>query len=116
MPDDPRLERLKPLQSEDALGALSDPEAHAGELTAGQRWRRLRAWFSAELDAWTGRLERGGKWAKALAVIVVSMATVAGVIWRAVIFYTRPAPAEEPATGVASTTMDRVEKPKPPAP
>jgi hypothetical protein len=90
-----------------------DPEAHAGELLGGQRWRRARAWFSRELDAWTERLERGGKWAKHLAIFVTSLATVGAVLWRAVVFYTSRggAPAEQPATGVASTTIDRVEKP-----
>ncbi len=112
------LEALKAAQLEDARGKLVDPEAHEGELTAGRRWHRARLWFSAELAAWTARLERGGRWAKAVAMIVVSIATVAGVLWRAVVFYkTRGgAPAEQPATGVASTAVDRVPKPKPPLP
>jgi hypothetical protein len=103
------LERLKAAQLEDARGRIADPEAHAGELTAGGWARRARAWFSLGLDRWTPRLERLAKWVTALALVVGGLAKVIHDL-RA----TRVAPAELPKTGVASTFADRVEKPKDP--
>jgi hypothetical protein len=103
------LERLKAAWEEDARDRLADPEAHAGELTAGGRLRRARAWFSRGVTIWTPRLERLGKWIAALALVVGGLAKIIHDM-RA----TAVAPAELPKTGVASTSVDRVERPKAP--
>jgi hypothetical protein len=105
----PNLERIKAAQLEDARGNLVDPETHAREFTAGGRIRRFRAWFSRGLTAWTPRLERLGKWIAALALVVGGLAKIIHDMRATTI-----APAELPKTGVASTAMDRVEKPKAP--
>jgi hypothetical protein len=108
------VDPLKPLWREDAEGGLVDPEAHAGELLAGQRWRRLADWFGAKLDLWTVRFERLGKWLKAIATVLGSAAAIVALI-RAL--RTRNvAPAELPKGGGASTFVDRVDKPAPPKP
>jgi hypothetical protein len=104
-----KLDRLKAAWEEDARDRLIDPEAHSGELTAGGWTRRARAWFSRGLAVWTPRLERLGKWIAALALVVGGMAKIIHDM-RA----TAVGPAELPKTGVASTAVDRVEKPKAP--
>lgn len=103
------LDRLKAAWEEDARTRLADPEAHAGELTAGGWTRRARAWFSRGLTEWTPRLERLAKWVTALTLVVGGLAKVIHDL-RA----TAVGPAELPKTGVASTAVDRVEKPQPP--
>lgn len=110
------LEALKAAQRADLEEGLIDPEAHAGELTAGGRWRRARAWFSRGLEIWTARFEKLGKLVTAVAKVLGGLGVIGGLIWRAAVFYkTRGlAPAEQPKTGVSSTFADRVDKPKPP--
>ena len=105
----PGLERIKAAQLEDARGPLADPETHRGELLAGGWLRSARAWLSRGFDRWTPRLERLAKWVTAMALVVGGLAKIIHDM-RA----TSVGPAELPRTGVASTAMDRVDKPKPP--
>jgi hypothetical protein len=94
-------------------GIAADPEAHAGELLAGRRLHRARAWLSAGLDTWTPRLKRIGEWLKAISLVLAGAAGIAGIVrsWRA-----RVTPAELPATGQPTIGTDFVPRPKPPLP
>lgn len=109
------LSAIKAAAREDVERGLVDPEAHAGELLAGGRWRGLRAWFSRGLDLWTARFEKIGKWLKSIALVLGSAAAIVGLIRS---FRTRNSvgPAELPRGGGASTFVDRVDKPTPPKP
>lgn len=94
-------------------GVAGDPEAHAGELLAGHWLHRVRAWLSQGLDAWTPRLKRLGEWLKALSLVLVGVAGIAGIIrsWR----IRGIAPAELPhGDGTPTITIDRVPEPTPP--
>jgi hypothetical protein len=90
-----------------------DSEAHAGELLAGGRLRRVTAWFSRGLDLWTARFEKLGKWLKSIAFVLGSAAAIVALLKQ---LRTRNvAPAELPkGSGSASTFSDRVDKPPPP--
>lgn len=106
------IDPLKPLWREDAEGGLMDPDAHTGELLAGQRLRRLRAWFGRGIDLWTPRLERLGRWIAAGALVIGGLVKMVHD-FRA----TSVAPAELPkGSDSASTFLDRVDKPRPPKP
>lgn len=99
------IEHLKRLQLEDAEGGISDPDAHAGELLAGRRWRRLSVWFSRRLDVWTTRFERIGKWLKAIATALGSLAAIIALI-RALRTRDSVPPRLPPPTGAPSTALD----------
>lgn len=107
--------KIEAAQAEEAQRLLvePDPEAHAGELLAGNRWRRLREWASAKLDLWSARIEKIAKLLKNIALALGSLAAIAALVKQ---LRTRNvAPAELPkGSGSASTFADRVDKPPPP--
>lgn len=108
--------KIEAAQIEEAERQLvePDPESHAGELTAGQRWRRLRGWASAKLDLWSARIERIAKLLKNVALALGSLAAIVALYRQ---LRTRSvAPAELPATGQPSIGTDFVTRPKPPTP
>ena len=105
-------EDLKARWLADAEGKVTDPEAHAGELTAGGWVRRARAWLSDGLDVWTARFEKIGKWLKSIAMVLGGAAAIVALIKQ---LRTRNvAPAELPRGTGERTFMDRVDKPKAP--
>ncbi len=95
-----------------------DPDLHAGELLAGGWRRSLRAWVNVQLDTWTPRLERLEKWLRRVLGVLTLAGGIFTLAWRAMVFYrTRGLPAAQPPrenTGTATTTIDRVPRPKPP--
>lgn len=107
--------KIEAAQLEEAERQLvePDPEAHAGELMAGQRWRRLRAWASGKLDLWSARVERIAKLLKNIALALGSLAAIFALIKQ---LRTRNsvAPAELPATGQPTIATEFVPKPLPP--
>jgi hypothetical protein len=95
-----RFHDLAELQREDARAA----EAH----------QQRHGWFWRQLHVWTERFERLGAFTKALGAFLVAAGAVLGVGYKLVKFVgdRRVAAAELPApTGIASTAVDRVEKP-----
>lgn len=101
-----KLRDLVDLQREDA-------EAESRAVDAAEREFHRRGWFWRRLKVWTNRFEMLEDWAKKLGGLLVAVVAVLGVGFKLVRFISdrRVAPAEQPATGVASTALDRVDKP-----
>lgn len=94
------------------LAELQREDAEAAE----HGYRRPHG-FWARLRAWSKRLGHVSEWLKnAGAIVAGTAALVTGTVRLYQMFRARSvAPAQEPATGVASTALDRVDPPKPPA-
>lgn len=89
-------------------------ELQREDAKAAEWQQQRRGWFWRQIHVWTERLERLASWAKALGTFLVAMGTIGGVGYKLVRFIAdrRVAAADLPApTGIASTTLDRVEKP-----
>jgi hypothetical protein len=99
------LEELKAAQ-------LADAESQARAEDADLRsslWRRL--------GRWARRAGKAAKLVKAAVEIVGGIAALIAFAWKAYGFYkARDGSPELPATGVASTAIDRVDKSSPPKP
>ena len=94
-----------------------DTEAEARAIDAAERAFHRRGGFWRKLQIWTKRFELLAGWAKGLGAFLVAVGAIAGAGYKLVRFIAdrRLPPAQLPApTGIASTTVDRVEKPLPP--
>lgn len=117
--EDKKLAKVAALQLADAEAA----ESERLRVTPRRRWRR---WFWRRLRVWTDHLSHVARWMKIVGAIAAGAPTLFGgvrlVVKAGVKFvqlYRARADSEPglpPATGVASTTVDRVEKPTPPKP
>ena len=91
----------------EAIKAAQHADAEAAH------WALRGRGFWHLLHLWTRRLTRVAAWVKQLGLIVLGVGTIAGALYRFVQFR-KVGPAEQPATGIASTAVDRVEQPSPP--
>ena len=95
----------------------ADAEAEERAVSVAEKTFHRRGWFWVHLADWTKRFELLAAWAKGLGAFLVAVGAIGGVGYKLVRFIgdRRVAPAQEPATGIASTTVDRVDKsPTPP--